>query len=78
MREEDERHSAIGFEIVWRRTSELGGSAPSLRRYVKNDVDGALQTSLKVMFAGAGPQILDTGSKLSIRPEPSLLATIRA
>jgi len=51
---------------------------PRLPRYVTDEVDGALHTSLKVMLSGAGTQVLDTGSKLSIRPEPSLLATIRA
>lgn len=61
-----------------RRICETGGSPPSIAALCQNDVDGALHTTLKVMLSGAGTHILDKGSKLSIRPEPSLLATMRA
>lgn len=42
------------------------------------DTGGALQTSLKVTFWGARDQVLVTRSKLSIHPEPSFCATMRA
>jgi len=44
----------------------------------ETETGGALQTSLKVTHSGATDQVLDARSKLSIDPDPSFSATMRA
>lgn len=44
----------------------------------ETETRGALQTSLNVTLSGATDQVRDAGSKLSIHPDPSFSATMRA
>lgn len=45
---------------------------------IETATEGALQTSLKVTLSAATDQVLDAISKLSMHPDPSFSATIRA